>query len=105
MAKMTPMLHRLHKLAKRHHLPNALGRAIYVLNRHYNAGPVGWGGDPGPHREADEIKFMRTIKPETAKRWLLHWSNDGSLKALKYSREEFLALRRKRYAEVKQFMA
>jgi hypothetical protein len=83
---MTPLIRRLHKLAKRHHLPNALGRALVLANRHYNDGGRGW--------DEDEVAFMRRVQPETARRWLLHWSRGGSLKALRYSRKRFLNLRR-----------
>jgi len=95
MIKMTPLLRRLHKLAKKHHLPNAFGRAIVLANRHYNDG---WASNgiafsfPGQHR--NEVLFMRRVRPETARRWLLHWSQGGSIKLISMSQEEWLACRR-----------
>ena len=100
MAKMTPLLRRLHNLAKKHHLPNALGRAIVLANRHYNDG---WASTslafnfPGQHR--DEVRFMRRVRSETATRWLRHWSQGGSIKLLSMSQEEWLAKRRQYEAE------
>ena len=100
MGKMTPLIRRLHSLAKKHHLPNALGRAIVLANRHYNDG---WGytgvafSFPGKHR--DEVHFMRQVRPETARRWLLHWSQGGSIKLISMSQEEWLAKRREYDAE------
>jgi len=99
MGRMTPLLRRLHTLAKKHHLPNALGRAIVLTNRHYNTGAVGWGGDPrsvsGLKEDTKaEVAYMKNLNPERALRWLKHWSEGGSLKSLKYSHEKFLERRR-----------
>lgn len=100
MGTMTPLIRRLHSLAKKHHLPNALGRALVLTNRHYNDGWASTGvtyNFPGQHR--DEVRFMRRVRPETAERWLRHWSNGGSLKNMGYSQKRWLAYRRQLDAE------
>lgn len=89
--EMTPLLRRLHTLAKRHHLPNALGRAIVLVNRHYNTGKVelDW------RYVSSELIFMKKVSAARALRWLLHWTNGGSLKCLSRTREEERRRRKK----------
>jgi len=78
--RMTRVTARLHGLALGARLPDALGRALAATNRHYNDG--GRGDDEG------EVAYMRSVRPETARRWREHWLAGGSLKSLERTRAE-----------------
>jgi hypothetical protein len=72
---LTPLTKRFRRLARRASLPNALGRALALTARHYNDGY-------GNQGDKDAVASMRSFRPETARRWLRHWTTWGSLKAL-----------------------
>lgn len=101
--KMTPLLVKFVALANG--LDNPLGRAAYMVNRHYNTGTVelAWNtlsdvwARPKPEAlteqrnwDKDTIArhYMSRVQAETAIRWEKHWRNDGSLKCLGRSQKE-----------------
>lgn len=73
---------RLVALAKEFNLTCPEGRAIHACSRIANAG---WYPD-SPH----EVDNLRSIRLETAEKWLIHWNNGGSIKAICRSHEEEL---------------
>lgn len=79
--RTTPLIRRLHALAKRHRLTIALGRALYATSRHYNEGRAHHpSGRSLSWRE--DLALMKRCRPLTAATWLSHWCAGGSLKAL-----------------------
>lgn len=86
-------------IARRAGLSCPLGRALYAANRVLNGD---WSGCSGALRgEGDDqfrrtmsLRNMRTIKESTAKRWLAHYQAGGSLKALCYTQDQWLAKRK-----------
>ena len=71
-----------YEAAKAAHLSCPKGRAIYLCNRLLN------GGWPmfNDWKKFEVLAVLRSIRHETAEKWLKHWENGGSLKALR-SRE------------------
>lgn len=66
-----------------------VGRALYAKNRAINGIP----------HNTSIAAIMKQCKESTAHRWLEHWNNGGSLKALKYTQESWNAHQRQRAAE------
>lgn len=99
---MTPLLSRFYELARNAKLTLPLGRAAYQVNRHMNGDTRGEFCHDSYLR--DVVAAMRRTLPETARRWQAHWLRGGSLKALRYSHEEWLRLRREREAELRAMM-
>ena len=102
MAKMTPLIRHFWELAKKHHLPMALGRALALVNRAYNDGRSSMHHLSG---EMDAVAEMKSFRHETAAKWLLHWCQDGSLKDGRKTHQQVNAERRARYAERKSWTA
>ena len=82
---MTTGLQTYYDIALDAKLPNPLGRAIYAWNQHIN----GRDWNRTEFTILEPIDHMRRARPETAKRWLKHWREGGSLKHLCYSREQW----------------
>ena len=85
---MTPTFHRLYRLAKENNLTCPMGRAVAQTSRHQNDG---YSGFP----DSEEVVLMKRFRLSTVKRWLAHVKSGGSIKALRYTHEEWLAKRRK----------
>jgi hypothetical protein len=96
-------------LALQENLSHPLGRAAYMVNRHYNGG-IGRYFLSSLHYHQDEtevlmprrIAALRTIKDDTAKRWERHFRNGGSFKAIKYTQAQWAQARAKRAAEIQE---
>lgn len=112
--KLSKIGQRYYDLAKKLKLSCPLGRAVHCASRHMNDGwsiewyfsperckEVGQKNGPAAARRTMEHR-LRRIKLSTAKRWLAHWNNDGSVKALKYSRTEWNDRRKTRAAELQE---
>lgn len=112
--KLSKIGQRYYDLAKTLKLSCPLGRAVHCASRHMNDGwsiewyfsperckEVGQKNGPAAARRTMERR-LRRIKLSTAKRWLAHWKNDGSVKALKYTRAEWNEHRKKRERELQR---
>jgi hypothetical protein len=94
------------KLAKKMKLSEPEGRALYMVNRSRN------GDCTNPYfylhhsshnmRHISKADFLsewkdrlRSIREDTAKRWLKHWHSGGSLRMISLSQDQWLARRKK----------
>ena len=98
-------------IAKAAKLKNPVGRTCYIINRINNGGFSGWssGGSqeywaPSGVDAERVLEKMKTIKPETAFRWLKHWRAGGSLKSLSHGSHGRSDEGRKRENELKKMM-
>jgi hypothetical protein len=96
-----------HALAKGMSCPS--GRALYACNRVANGDRKApwdmvhdgkyWTPEQAQKFADQEVEsnraWMRTIHLDTAQRWLAHWKNDGSIRAISRTNEEQRAFRRK----------
>jgi len=93
-----PLMLTYYNLAVEANLPNVLGRAAYLVNRHYNGdlrrlGLTFEGEYTSRQLRKARIKALKTVRSDTARRWLDHWESNGSLKALKYTQESWAVVR------------
>lgn len=98
--KTTPLVTKLAKLAEERGLSYPLGRAYYAVNRTYNGGlgryfePSYFDPNNGLPADFDvrlnaQITCMRTMRADTAERWINHVRKGGSLKSMsRTAREE-----------------
>jgi len=95
--------------ARDHNMSCPEGRALVVCNRIQNGGWWYCTDDRGgAYRTSyaqghtptfqEMLAKMRSIRPATAKKWLKHWRNGGSIKTLRTNAEQN-AWRRKIYAQ------
>ena len=102
---ITPLMLRYYNLAIEQGLTFCVGRAAYMVNRHYNGDLRRMGLAPerevGPRwlRKA-QITALRGIRLSTARRWSEHWGKGGSLKALSYTEPEWNQIRKERRADL-----
>lgn len=83
-------------IAKANHLSYPKGRALYACNRLQN----GWPRTKDGMSQEDPLNVLAKTKESTAKRWIKHWNNGGSIKILSYpTAEAYNKERRKIYAE------
>jgi hypothetical protein len=75
-AKLPVVFYSFYHIAKEERLSCPKGRAIYAVNRHMNGWPTIHGLE-----KMDDLELLRRTKLETAKKWLKHWENGGSLKS------------------------
>jgi hypothetical protein len=100
-----PLMLTYYNLAIEAGLSNCAGRAAYLVNRHYNGDlrRLGLTFEEGPTarqlRKA-RIKALKSVRPGTAQRWLEHFTNGGSLKALAYTQEEWANIRQAQRADL-----
>lgn len=88
------------ELAKSLKLRNPRGRALYMVNRVQNGDIThpfytihypyrGMGHIPKSYFLERWEEKLRSIRQDTADRWLKHWQNDGSIKMISLSRSSF----------------
>lgn len=92
-------------IASKNEMNNPEGRAIYACNRVANGA---WWRPPFIHEPEAKSKLEKT-KDSTAKRWLEHWENGGSLRALsryheeeKVRQKESMRMRREEWKKYKE---
>lgn len=89
--KHTPLVQKLFEIAKNHGWSYPLGRAYYATNRTYNGGLGRYASfydrsdGSTDYRLGAQIKCMRDCRVDTAKRWIAHVRNGGSLKSMNRS--------------------
>lgn len=82
---------KFYKLAKNAGLSFPVGRAWYLVGRHYNTG-----------RYHDDLKVMSSMKEETARCWQRHYMEGGSAKCLKRTIIQEKKLRAKKRKEQRE---
>jgi hypothetical protein len=99
-----PLMLTYYNLCVEERLSLCLGRAAYLVNRHYNGDLRRLGLAPTYELSTKQLRRARiralcSIKESTAQRWTDHWEANGSLKSLRYRQAEWNQIRRENRKE------
>lgn len=107
----TPLMRTYYRIATSEGLTYPVGRAAYMVSRHINGGLARYGLSqqfgkmPPSTLRRYRLRAMERIQESTAQRWENHFNDGGSLKALKYSRGEWAAVRSLKDLEYRSWRA